>query len=134
MLTGKSLVGWFKDSCDFNKKGKAVRGPGFFCWAYLFLLIIGVVLSIIITLYSTYKDVKQDEFDISFTIYSIVSILWGIIIISFMYGMCFICRPWTGLIVVILVGIIYRLVQNYIFKDSYDKMIKKTLSMEKDLF
>ena len=131
MLSGKSLVSWFKDGCDFNKKGKAVRGPGFFCWAYLILLIIGVVASTFIFLYSSYKDVRDDSYNVKFMIFSVLNILWSLIIISFMYNMCRICRPWTGLGVLILVGFVYRFVQQMFFQDMYDKMIDTTMNLGK---
>ena len=122
----KSFLGWFKDKCNFDSKGNAVRGPGFFCWAYLFILSIGVITSTLIFLYTSYNDVRDNSYDIKFIIYSIVNILWGIIIISFMYNMCRICRPWTGFGVLILVGFIFRLVQTMLFKDMYDKLVETT--------
>ena len=133
MLSGKSLVSWFKDGCDFNKKGKAVRGPGFFCWAYLILLIIGVITSTLIFLYTSYKNARDDIYNVKFMIYSVLNILWSLIIISFMYNMCRICRPWTGLGVVILVGFVYRLVQTMFFQDMYDKMVDTTIDIGQQL-
>ena len=123
MLSSKSIVSWFKDGCNFNSKGKAVRGPGFFCWTYLILMIIGIITSTFRMLHSAYTEIKQDKFNISFIIFSIVNILWSIVVMYFMYSMCYICRPWTGFGILIIAGIVYTMVQKILFKDLYDQLL-----------
>ena len=131
MLSSKSMVSWFKDKCDFNSKGKAVRGPGFFCWTYLILMIIGIITSTFIMLYSAYTEIRQDKFNIKFIIFSIVNILWGILVMYFMYSMCYICRPWTGFGILLIGGIIFQLVQTILFKDLYVQLSNSTTNMFK---
>jgi len=121
--SSKSIISWFKDGCDFNSKGKAVRGPGFFCWTYLVIMMIGIIISTSLMLYSAYTEIRQDDFNIKFIIYSIINILWAIAVMYFMYRMCYICRPWTGFGILIIAGIVYTMVQKILFKDLYDQLL-----------
>ena len=126
MTSSKNMVSWFKDGCDFNSKGKAIRGPGFFCWTYLAIMLIGVITSTALMLHSAYTEIKQGKFNISFIIFSIVNILWGIVVMYFMYSMCFICRPWTGFAVLLIAGVIFATVQKILFKDLYIQLSNST--------
>ena len=124
MASSKSIVRWFKDGCYFNSKGKAIRGPGFFCWAYLALMLISVITSIALTLRVAYTEIKQDKFNIKLIIFSIFNILWGIVVMYFMYSMCYICRPWTGFGILLITGVIFTMVQKILFKNLYDQLLK----------
>jgi len=116
----KLLDSIFDDKCLYRKSGSVERGPGVICGLYIFLLITGCIINIIITQSYTKYGVSRQSIIIQ-NIIDIVVLLFGI---YFMYHMCYICRGFVGFISLVLIMIFINFIRLHIFSNYYQKTNK----------
>ena len=119
----------FNDRCATNKNNIALRGPGIFCGIYLVLVVIGLISSTLLNLYSLYKYKTIPK--IQLLIYTIIILLWNIFVISFMYSACYQCSGLIGFIIVIFMSLVAHFIVMKLFKSviigQYTSMVNDIL-------
>ena len=86
----------FKDDCKKLFDGSFERGPGVVCWVLLACMALGIIIDISYTVNAlTNKDTKLKQY---------VAIVLDLFVQAFsifiIYRMCFLCNPWTGILII----------------------------------
>ena len=109
----------FDDKCLYRKSGSVERGPGIICSIYIILLIIGTIVSVIMSQSYTKYGVSRQSIIIQ-NIIDIVILLFGV---YFIYHMCYICRGFVVFIILICLNALIFFIRWHIFSSSYTKVI-----------
>ena len=112
---------WLKDRCSVGVNGSPLRGPGFICSVYLILLIIGILLVSGTSIYMLFEDDRVSKLQL--TIYSILTIVWSLVGLNFMYTACYICNGLRGFFLLFVVSFIVNIIMLILFKNIVKKMI-----------
>ena len=111
----KFLDSIFDDKCLYNKNGSIQRGPGIICGLYIFLLITGCIVGIIMTQSYTKYGLTRE----SIIIQNVLAFVILLFSVYFIYHMCYICRGFMGFIVLFLFTIITFIIRWYVFTNYY---------------
>ena len=105
--TKKNVYSWvdkiFQDACQKNWKGQIVRGPGIWCGLWIFLIVMGTIGNIVIS----WRLVDYDVSKTQILIQNLIDIIISMVVIYFVIRMCYICRGWTALAVVIIFNMVF---------------------------
>jgi len=111
----------FDDKCLFSKSGSVYRGPGFLCGLYIILIFTSLIFNIVISQeylvkYGLTREqvVIQNIIDVAIAIFSIV----------FIYHMCYICRGFLGLVLLIVINMCIQFIRKIVFKTYNQTSIK----------
>ena len=116
----KLLDSIFDDKCLYRKSGSVERGPGVICGLYIFLLITGCIVNIIIS----QSFIKYGVSRQSIIIQNIIDIVILLFSIYFMYHMCYICRGFVGFITLVLIMAFVGFIRWHIFSNYQQKTFK----------
>lgn len=112
----KLLDSIFDDKCLYRKSGSVERGPGVICGLYIFLLVTGCIINIIMS----QSFIKYGVSRQSIIIQNIIDIVILLFSIYFMYHMCYICRGFVGFVLLMIIMSLLSLIRYTIFKNYMD--------------
>ena len=104
----------FTNRCSVGEKG-FLRGPGFLCGFYLFLIVIGIIAGTGLNLYSLFEN--NDISKVKLILYTVLSLAWSVFVFYFMYSACYMCSGFRGFIIVAVFGLLVNFVVMHLFKD-----------------
>ena len=117
----KILDKFFDDKCLFRKSGSVERGPGFLCGIYIFMIFTSLLFNIVmsqeyLTKYGLSRSqvIVQNIIDVCISIFSII----------FIYHMCYICRGFLGLVLLVIFNICVQFIRRIMFKTYNQASIK----------
>ena len=110
----------FDDNCLYSKSGSTQRGPGIICSIYMILLIVGTIVSVIMSQSYTKYGVSRQSIIIQ-NIIDIVILLFGV---YFIYHMCYICRGFVGFIILICLMALVNFIRWHMFSNFNTKVMR----------
>ena len=106
---------WFRDRCALGVGDSILRGPGILCSIYLFLVVLGIVLSTILNLYTLFS--KNDISKPKLIVYTGLTLTWSVFLFYYMYSACYMCSGFRGFVVALVLGFVVNVIMMELFKE-----------------
>ena len=97
----------FTNRCSKGEFG-LLRGPGFLCGFYLFLIVFGIIAGLGWNLYMLFENENISK--IKLIILTLIYLVWNIFVFYFMYSACYMCSGFRGFIMWILLGFVLNFI------------------------